>query len=60
MRNSSDWLYADDDAATCGSPYWIGKGLTCVCFKPKGNYQPICINLTPLHVCVLLNHLPTL
>ncbi|GAU16636.1 hypothetical protein TSUD_325860 [Trifolium subterraneum] len=47
MRNSADWLYADD--ATCGSPHWIGKGLTCVCFKPKGgNCQPICITLTPL------------
>jgi hypothetical protein len=49
MRNSGDWLYADD--ATCGSPHWIGKGLTCVCFKPKGgNCQPICITLTPLQV----------
>lgn len=38
--------YADD--ATCGAPTWIGKGLTCVCFKRKGNYQRICINLTPL------------
>ncbi|PNY09723.1 elmo domain-containing protein a-like [Trifolium pratense] len=47
MRNSGDWLYADD--TTCGSPHWIGKGLTCVCFKPKGgNCQPICITLTPL------------
>lgn len=47
MRNSSsDWLYADNK--TCGSACWIGKGLTCVCFKPKGICQPICITLTPL------------
>ncbi|KAJ6771471.1 ENGULFMENT AND CELL MOTILITY [Salix koriyanagi] len=35
------------DDATCGSPTWIGKGLTCVCFKRKGAYERICINLTP-------------
>ncbi|XWS63850.1 hypothetical protein CRYUN_Cryun06bG0136900 [Craigia yunnanensis] len=35
------------DAATCGTPTWIGKGLTCVCFKRKGAYERICINLTP-------------
>ncbi|KAJ0038765.1 hypothetical protein Pint_23715 [Pistacia integerrima] len=35
------------DDATCGTPTWIGKGLTCVCFKRKGTYQRICINLTP-------------
>ncbi|KAK7280881.1 hypothetical protein RIF29_08427 [Crotalaria pallida] len=47
MRNSSsDCLYADH--ATCDSPPWIGKGLTCVCFKSKGNFQRICISLTPL------------
>ncbi|KAF8377996.1 hypothetical protein HHK36_029329 [Tetracentron sinense] len=34
--------------ATCGSPAWIGRGLTCVCFKRKGAYERICINLTPL------------
>lgn len=37
--------FADD--ATCGTPTWIGKGLTCVCFKRKGHYERICINLTP-------------
>ncbi|KAK9090128.1 hypothetical protein Sjap_023305 [Stephania japonica] len=37
------------DYATCGAPpAWIGKGLTCVCFKRKGVYERICINLTPL------------
>ncbi|MED6110455.1 hypothetical protein PIB30_043057 [Stylosanthes scabra] len=40
-------LSASDDE-TCGSHAWIGKGLTCVCFKRKGNCQRICINLTPL------------
>ncbi|KAI4343383.1 hypothetical protein L6164_010738 [Bauhinia variegata] len=34
--------------ATCGTPTWIGKGLTCVCFKRKGNYERICISLTHL------------
>ncbi|XP_028771950.1 ELMO domain-containing protein A isoform X2 [Neltuma alba] len=36
------------DASTCGTPAWIGKGLTCVCFKRKGSYERICISLTPL------------
>ncbi|KAK6281796.1 PREDICTED: ELMO domain-containing protein C isoform X1 [Theobroma cacao] len=45
-KKSLQWLYAD--AATCGTPAWIGKGLTCVCFKRKGAYERICINLTPL------------
>ncbi|XP_062110662.1 uncharacterized protein LOC133822371 isoform X1 [Humulus lupulus] len=36
-----------DDNATCVSPTWIGKGLTCVCFKRKGHYERICVNLTP-------------
>ncbi|XP_048318095.1 uncharacterized protein LOC107433989 isoform X4 [Ziziphus jujuba] len=40
-----DLVPADD--ATCGTPTWIGKGLTCVCFKRKGHYERICINLTP-------------
>lgn len=39
------FVYADD--ANCGTPTWIGKGLTCVCFKAKGNYERICLNLTP-------------
>ncbi|XP_026382295.1 uncharacterized protein LOC113277401 [Papaver somniferum] len=38
----------DHDHATCATPTWIGKGLTCVCFKRKGAYERICINLTPL------------
>ncbi|XP_022775651.1 ELMO domain-containing protein A-like [Durio zibethinus] len=38
---------AASDAATSGTPAWIGKGLTCVCFKRKGAYERICINLTP-------------
>lgn len=42
LANSS----ADD--ATCGAPVWMGKGLTCVCFKRKGTYERICFNLTPL------------
>ncbi|XP_042386042.1 ELMO domain-containing protein A-like isoform X1 [Zingiber officinale] len=33
---------------TCGSPRWIGKGLSCVCMKRKGTYERICMNLTPL------------
>ncbi|KAF8390638.1 hypothetical protein HHK36_025165 [Tetracentron sinense] len=46
MKCFGEVLKRDD--ATCGSPAWIGKGLTCVCFKPKGAYERICINLTPL------------
>nr|GMD95289.1 ELMO domain-containing protein A isoform X1 [Ipomoea batatas] len=38
-------MTADD--AISGTPLWMGKGLTCVCFKGKGNHQRICINLTP-------------
>ncbi|KAI3938417.1 hypothetical protein MKW98_015316 [Papaver atlanticum] len=38
----------DHDHATCATPTWIGKGPTCVCFKRKGAYERICINLTPL------------
>ncbi|GMQ00405.1 hypothetical protein CsSME_00047504 [Camellia sinensis var. sinensis] len=34
--------------ATFGSPTRMGKGLTCVCFKSRGTYERICINLTPL------------
>ncbi|KAK6116597.1 hypothetical protein DH2020_049703 [Rehmannia glutinosa] len=36
------------DDATCGTPVWRGKGLTCVCFKRKGIYARVCINVTPL------------
>ncbi|KAF6161457.1 hypothetical protein GIB67_009336 [Kingdonia uniflora] len=45
VKTESNALCAED--ATCGSPKWIGKGLTCVCFKRKGVYERICINLTP-------------
>ncbi|KAL2991362.1 hypothetical protein AAZX31_11G254500 [Glycine max] len=47
---ASSTSHASDHATTCGSPAsaWIGKGLTCVCFKRKGNCQRICISLTPL------------
>ncbi|KAG5520641.1 hypothetical protein RHGRI_033277 [Rhododendron griersonianum] len=34
--------------AAHGTPNRMGKGLTCICFKPKGSYERICINLTPL------------
>ncbi|KAG6766298.1 hypothetical protein POTOM_030372 [Populus tomentosa] len=46
MKCSGVIVKTDDDA-TCGTPTWIGKGLTCVCFKRKGAYERICINLTP-------------
>ncbi|KAJ3671884.1 hypothetical protein LUZ60_007963 [Juncus effusus] len=36
------------DEATCGSPKWIGKSLSCVCIKRKGTYERICLTLTPL------------
>ncbi|XP_063940435.1 uncharacterized protein LOC108200594 isoform X2 [Daucus carota subsp. sativus] len=35
------------DDATCGTPMWMEKGFACVCFKPKGSYRRMCINLTP-------------
>ncbi|MCL7030505.1 hypothetical protein MKW94_017220 [Papaver nudicaule] len=48
-QDSSTVSSSDDhDHATCATPTWIGKGLTCVCFKRKGAYERICINLTPL------------
>ncbi|XP_039776898.1 ELMO domain-containing protein A-like isoform X2 [Panicum virgatum] len=34
--------------ASCGSPRWIGRGLSCVCIKRKGAYERICMNLTPV------------
>ncbi|KAF8040892.1 hypothetical protein BT93_B2956 [Corymbia citriodora subsp. variegata] len=40
--------FAPSDNATCGPPTWIGKGLTCVCFKRKGTYERICFHLTPI------------
>uniref|UniRef100_A0A0E0F5S1 ELMO domain-containing protein n=1 Tax=Oryza meridionalis TaxID=40149 RepID=A0A0E0F5S1_9ORYZ len=36
------------DEASCGSPRWIGKSLSCVCIKRKGAYERICMNLTPV------------
>lgn len=38
------------DEASCGSPRWIGKSLSCVCIKRKGAYERICMNLTPVQV----------
>ncbi|KAG4158992.1 hypothetical protein ERO13_D02G150200v2 [Gossypium hirsutum] len=38
---------ASSDGATCGRPAWIGKRLTCVCFKRKGVYEGIYFNITP-------------
>ncbi|KAJ8759080.1 hypothetical protein K2173_003318 [Erythroxylum novogranatense] len=38
---------ASSEDATCGTPTWIGKGLTCVCFQRKGTYQQVYMNLTP-------------
>ncbi|KAK2636777.1 hypothetical protein Ddye_031569 [Dipteronia dyeriana] len=46
--SSSSSFSSSDDHASTGTPNWIGKGLTCVCFKRKGTYERICINLTPL------------
>lgn len=34
--------------ARCGTPAWMGKGLSCVCIKRKGTYERICGSLTPL------------
>ncbi|KAG9446006.1 hypothetical protein H6P81_012134 [Aristolochia fimbriata] len=34
--------------ARCGTPAWMGRGLSCVCIKTKGTYERICVNLTPL------------
>lgn len=39
---------ASTNDTTCGRPAWIGKGLTCVCFKRTGTYERVYINLTPL------------
>ncbi|XP_022151834.1 ELMO domain-containing protein A isoform X2 [Momordica charantia] len=38
---------SSSDHATCGTPTWIGKGITCICFRRKGTFEQICINLTP-------------
>ncbi|XP_057949571.1 uncharacterized protein LOC131144741 isoform X2 [Malania oleifera] len=48
ISGCSSHASASSDDATCGTPAWIGKGLTCVCFKRKGTYERICVNLTPL------------
>ncbi|XP_023541043.1 ELMO domain-containing protein C-like isoform X2 [Cucurbita pepo subsp. pepo] len=39
---------SSSDHVTCGTPTWIGKGITCICFKRKGTFERICINLTPV------------
>ncbi|CAA7396244.1 unnamed protein product [Spirodela intermedia] len=39
---------ACENDATCGSPRWIGRSLSCVCIKRKGAYERIWGNLTPL------------
>ncbi|CAK9325643.1 unnamed protein product [Citrullus colocynthis] len=39
---------SSSDYVTCGTPTWIGKGITCICFKRKGTFERICINLTPV------------
>ncbi|KAL3501022.1 hypothetical protein ACH5RR_035471 [Cinchona calisaya] len=44
LSNSSS---VSSDDSTCGAPVWMGKGLTCVCFKRKGTYERIFFNLTP-------------
>lgn len=41
-------LPGSSDEASCGSPRWIGRGLSCVCIKRKGTYERICMNLTPV------------
>ncbi|XP_073117419.1 uncharacterized protein [Elaeis guineensis] len=41
-----------DDSSTCGSPRWIGRGLSCVCMKRKVTYERICVNLTPLQAAL--------
>ncbi|KAF0895329.1 hypothetical protein E2562_012367 [Oryza meyeriana var. granulata] len=41
-------LVGSCDEASCGSPRWIGKSLSCVCIKRKGAYERICMNLTPV------------
>ncbi|GJN06605.1 hypothetical protein PR202_ga24351 [Eleusine coracana subsp. coracana] len=46
--SSSSSLAGSSDEASCGSPRWIGRGLSCVCIKRKGAYERICINLTPV------------
>ncbi|TVU03809.1 hypothetical protein EJB05_50657, partial [Eragrostis curvula] len=45
---SSSSLAGSSDEASCGSPRWIGRGLSCVCIKRKGAYERICMNLTPV------------
>ncbi|XP_071675113.1 uncharacterized protein [Lolium perenne] len=45
---SSSQAAGSSDEASCGSPRWIGKSLSCVCIKRKGVYERICMNLTPV------------
>ncbi|XP_021899767.1 ELMO domain-containing protein A [Carica papaya] len=39
---------SSSDESACATPNWIGKGLTCVCFKRKGAYERLSVNLTPV------------
>ncbi|XP_010250740.1 PREDICTED: ELMO domain-containing protein A [Nelumbo nucifera] len=39
---------ASSEDAINDMPAWIGRGLTCICFKRKGAYERLCTNLTPL------------
>ncbi|KAL7171714.1 hypothetical protein ACSBR2_036386 [Camellia fascicularis] len=48
LSSLSRCVYSSSDDATFGSPTRMGKGLTCVCFKSRGTYETICINLAPL------------
>lgn len=34
------------DDAVCGASVWMGKSLTCVCFKRKGGHERVFINMT--------------
>ncbi|CAI9093214.1 OLC1v1028657C1 [Oldenlandia corymbosa var. corymbosa] len=43
LSNSS----VSSDYATCGSPMWMGKSLTCVCFKRKGTHDRIFFTMSP-------------
>ncbi|KAK8943674.1 hypothetical protein KSP40_PGU001156 [Platanthera guangdongensis] len=41
---------SSSEDVTCGSPRWIGRGFSCVCIKPKGVYERIWGNLTPVQI----------
>ncbi|KAI4972569.1 hypothetical protein ZWY2020_003494 [Hordeum vulgare] len=48
VARCSSQAAGSSDQASCGSPRWIGKSLSCVCIKRKGAYERICVNLTPV------------